>query len=152
MTVFPKTGTPMLDYLACMAGCVVVGVSVTRAMAFGRKLTTQDAKRLLHKKLSRMPQAAASAFARGVGRVSATLLHVWARTGAEAATIQRALSRLQRKAAGSGALSAGCMSMGGHSCMVVVTVAGSGFRDAVFKEGSKGAAHGAAALMPKCRL
>ena len=87
-----KTKGPITDY-ACYSASTsqALGVSVTRAMAFGRRFTSKDAMRLITKKL------------RGINKSTITvsnykfdrqILHVWAKNGTDAAIVRRTCSKI----------------------------------------------------------
>lgn len=68
-----------------------LGVSVTRAMAYERRFTTQDAWRLVTKKTRGVVYSSASVVGCTFER---QILHIWVSSGADAAIVRRVCSKL----------------------------------------------------------
>ncbi|KAI8344381.1 hypothetical protein BC941DRAFT_464608 [Chlamydoabsidia padenii] len=87
---YNRRGSPITDY-ACQLNDTVLGVSVTRAMAFRRSFEKKDALRLLTKKLNGINASTLNVtnctFARQI-------LHVWTQSGRDAATVKRVWAKL----------------------------------------------------------
>ncbi|KAI9319420.1 hypothetical protein BX666DRAFT_1876495 [Dichotomocladium elegans] len=85
---------PITDYVCqvdASSGAGMTGVSVTRAMAYRRRLTTKDARRILTKKIKGINFSTAS-----VANVTLRrqILHVWVESGADARIIRRVWSQI----------------------------------------------------------
>jgi hypothetical protein len=95
---WPVTGTPTLDYAARLGpSSKAWGVSVTRAMTHGGRLTAEDATRVLVKKLRGVGGAAGHVSVRGPSSsttLRSFLLHIFCRSGSEAATLRTALRKV----------------------------------------------------------
>lgn len=95
--VFDNGGSgPLMDY-ACHYTSVdnkimTVGVSVTRAMAFNRNYTKQDAYQLLEKKLKNIIQSSQNIVNTKFDR---HILHVWTESGKNASLIKRQCKKLK---------------------------------------------------------
>ncbi|ORY93140.1 hypothetical protein BCR43DRAFT_565771 [Syncephalastrum racemosum] len=88
--VYSQAG-PITDFAIQIDTHIWWGVSVTRALAFKRRLTAYDCQRLLTKKLSGIlistENVVNCAFERQI-------LHVWARSGKDAGLVRRVCSKL----------------------------------------------------------
>ncbi|GAA5816861.1 hypothetical protein MFLAVUS_010395 [Mucor flavus] len=86
---------PLMDY-ACHYVTrereIILGVSVTRAMAFNRNYTRQDAIALLRKKLNNIIASSSSIVNTKFDR---HILHVWTESGKNAALIKRECKKLK---------------------------------------------------------
>ncbi|RUS24513.1 hypothetical protein BC938DRAFT_473465 [Jimgerdemannia flammicorona] len=93
-------GGPMTDYVARLPkslGERAIGVSVTRAMAYRRPYTRQDAERLLEKKLSGVFFANKCIVNE---RITRQILHVWTPSGKVANVLRRAWERMSKDVLG----------------------------------------------------
>ena len=90
--VLPRNRLPMTDYTCCLpllgVGAGLIGVSVTRAVAYQRRYTADDASQLITRKLR------AILLANHHYRFEKHILHVWAESGANASLVRRVCSRL----------------------------------------------------------
>lgn len=83
---------PITDYACCIDKTkTTLGVSVTRAMAYQRRFTTQDAWRLVTKKTRGVVYSSASVVGCTFER---QILHIWVSSGADAAIVRRVCSKL----------------------------------------------------------
>jgi hypothetical protein len=98
LVTWPLTGTPTLDYAARLRPSNTAwGVSVTRAMTYGARLTAGDATRVLVKKLRGVGGAAGHVSVCGPAYqtpLRSFLLHIFCRSGREAATLRTALHKV----------------------------------------------------------
>lgn len=89
-------GGPMTDYVAHLPqelGDSAIGVSVTRAMAYHRAYTKQDATRLLSKKLSGVIFSNQNIVNE---RIDRQILHIWTPSGKVANVVKRTWARMPR--------------------------------------------------------
>ncbi|KAI9488603.1 hypothetical protein BDB00DRAFT_847561 [Zychaea mexicana] len=86
------TKGPITDY-ACysVSTSQALGVSVTRAMAFGRRFTARDAIRLMKKKINGINKSTKTV---SNYKFERQILHVWAATGTDAAIVRRACAKI----------------------------------------------------------
>lgn len=84
---------PITDYACCIGNAPqkTLGVSVTRAMAYKRRFTAQDAWRLVTKKTRGVVYSSASVVGCTFER---QILHIWVSSGADAAIVRRVCSKL----------------------------------------------------------
>ncbi|KAI8353996.1 hypothetical protein BD560DRAFT_408128 [Blakeslea trispora] len=82
---------PMMDY-ACLYQNLILGVSVTRAMAYQRQYTKQDAHDLLNKKLRNIVQSSENI---ANTRFDRHILHVWTESGKNAALVNKICRKLK---------------------------------------------------------
>ncbi|OZJ03813.1 hypothetical protein BZG36_03013 [Bifiguratus adelaidae] len=93
--IYEPRGGPMVDYsihLPQHLGSTWLAVSVTRAIAFGRNFTLQDAEKLIRHKLLGVFFSNQTIVQRQ--RPSRQILHIWAREGKVARILSKAWSRV----------------------------------------------------------
>ncbi|KAI8143252.1 hypothetical protein BJV82DRAFT_578953 [Fennellomyces sp. T-0311] len=86
-----STHGPITDYACYSATSQALGVSVTRAMAYGRRFTTKDAIRLMLKKVHGVNKSNKSVENYKFER---QILHVWAANGTDAAIVRRVCAKI----------------------------------------------------------
>ncbi|KAI9268949.1 hypothetical protein BDA99DRAFT_503067 [Phascolomyces articulosus] len=92
MEIQYSTKGPITDYV-CYSSSIsqALGVSVTRAMAFGRRFTAKDAMRLMKKKISGINKSTLTV---SNYKFQRQILHVWAENGTDAAIVRRACAKI----------------------------------------------------------
>ncbi|KAI7856983.1 hypothetical protein BDC45DRAFT_38390 [Circinella umbellata] len=94
MEVQYTTKGPITDY-ACysVSTSQALGVSVTRAMAFARRFTSQDAMRLMKKKLYGINKSTKTV---SNYKFERQILHVWAENGTDANIVYRTCAKIPK--------------------------------------------------------